>query len=35
VSEIAEWKFTPSKISEQLMADYSAEVQPKGKKAAA
>jgi branched-chain amino acid aminotransferase len=35
VSEIAHWKFKPGKISEQLMADYTAEVQPKGKKAAA
>jgi len=35
VSEIAEWKFTPGKISAQLMADYSAEVQPKDKAAAA
>ena len=35
VSEIADWKFTPGKISEQLMADYTAEVQPKGKAAAA
>jgi branched-chain amino acid aminotransferase len=30
VSEIAHWTFTPSKISEQLMMDYAAEVQPKG-----
>src|SRR5947207_13399550 len=35
VSEIANWKFTPGKICEQLMADYTAEVMPKGKKAAA
>jgi branched-chain amino acid aminotransferase len=35
VSEIAQWKFTPAKMSEQLMADYAAEVQPSGKKAAA
>jgi len=35
VSEIARWKFTPGKISAQLMADYSAEVQPKNKAAAA
>jgi hypothetical protein len=35
VSEIANWKFTPGNISEQLMADYTAEVQPKGKAAAA
>ena len=34
VSEIANWKFTPGKISEQLMVDYTAEVQPKGKAAA-
>jgi branched-chain amino acid aminotransferase len=27
VAEIAPWKFTPGRISEQLMADYSAEVQ--------
>ncbi len=31
VSEIAHWTFTPSKISEQLMMDYAAEVQPKPK----
>jgi branched-chain amino acid aminotransferase len=35
VSEIAHWKFTPGKICEQLMNDYTAEVTPKGKKAAA
>ena len=35
VAEIADWRFTPGKISEQLMNDYSAEVQPKGKKVAA
>jgi branched-chain amino acid aminotransferase len=35
VSEIAEWKFTPGAITKQLMDDYTAEVQPKGKKAAA
>src|SRR6202040_2338613 len=35
VSEIANWKFKPGAISEQLMADYTAEVQPKGKAAAA
>ena len=35
VSEIAHWKFTPGLISKQLMEDYSAEVQPKGKAAAA
>jgi len=33
VSEIAHWTFTPSKISEQLMMDYAAEVQPKGREA--
>jgi len=27
VLEIAHWKFRPGKISEQLMADYTAEVQ--------
>jgi len=31
VSEIAHWTFTPSKMSELLMMDYTAEVQPKGK----
>jgi len=35
VSEIAQWRFKPSIITEQLMTDYTAEVQPKGKKAAA
>src|ERR1700752_2993206 len=35
VSEIAHWTFTPGKICEQLMNDYTAEVQPKGKKKAA
>jgi len=35
VSEIAQWKFTPGAITQQLMADYTAEVQPKDKKAAA
>jgi branched-chain amino acid aminotransferase len=35
VSEIAQWKFTPGKISEQLMQDYTAEVRPKGKAVAA
>ena len=35
VSEIAQWSFTPGKISEQLMQDYSAEVQPKDKAVAA
>jgi branched-chain amino acid aminotransferase len=33
VSEIAHWTFTPSKISEQLMMDYAAEVRPKGRAA--
>ena len=33
VSEIAHWTFTPSKITEQLMMDYAAEVQPKGRTA--
>jgi branched-chain amino acid aminotransferase len=35
VSEIAQWRFKPGIITEQLMTDYTAEVQPKGKKAAA
>lgn len=35
VSEIAQWRFTPGAISRQLMDDYTAEVQPKGKAAAA
>src|ERR1700690_3018184 len=35
VSEIADWKFTPGRITQQLMADYTATVQPKGKAAAA
>lgn len=35
VSEIAHWRFTPGAITQQLMDDYSAEVQPKGKAAAA
>ncbi len=35
VSEIADWKFTPSRITQALMSDYTAEVQPKGKAAAA
>jgi len=35
VSEIAQWKFSPGVISQQLMEDYTAEVQPKGKAAAA
>ena len=35
VSEIAQWNFKPGAITKQLMDDYSAEVQPKGKAAAA
>jgi branched-chain amino acid aminotransferase len=35
VAEIANWKFTPSRITQALMSDYTAEVQPKGKAAAA
>ena len=35
VAEIAHWKFTPSRITQALMSDYTAEVQPKGKAAAA
>jgi branched-chain amino acid aminotransferase len=35
VSEIAHWRFTPGTITQQLMEDYFAEVQPKGKAAAA
>jgi branched-chain amino acid aminotransferase len=35
VGEIAQWKFTPGRITQQLMSDYTAEVQPKGKAAAA
>jgi branched-chain amino acid aminotransferase len=35
VAEIADWKFTPGRITQQLMDDYTAEVQPKGKAAAA
>jgi branched-chain amino acid aminotransferase len=35
VSEIAQWRFTPGRITQQLMDDYSAEVRPKGKAAAA
>jgi branched-chain amino acid aminotransferase len=35
VSEIADWRFTPAAITQQLMDDYTAEVQPKGKAAAA
>jgi branched-chain amino acid aminotransferase len=35
VSEIAHWRFRPAAITHQLMEDYTAEVQPKGKAAAA
>lgn len=35
VSEIAQWKFTPGAICKQMMEDYTAEVTPKGKAAAA
>src|SRR4029079_4255419 len=35
VSEIAQWRFTTGATTQQLRADYTAEVQPKGKKAAA
>ncbi len=35
VAEIAQWKFNPGAITQQLMDDYTAEVQPKGKAAAA
>jgi branched-chain amino acid aminotransferase len=35
VSEIAQWTFKPAQITQQLMDDYSAEVLPKGKAAAA
>ena len=35
VSEIASWNFQPGSITKQLMDDYTAEVQPKGKAAAA
>lgn len=35
VSEIANWNFNPGGITKQLMDDYTAEVQPKGKAAAA
>jgi branched-chain amino acid aminotransferase len=35
VSEIADWRFTPAAITAQLMDDYTALVQPKGKAAAA
>jgi branched-chain amino acid aminotransferase len=35
VAQIAQWNFTPGAITKQLMDDYTAEVQPKGKAAAA
>ncbi len=35
VAEITQWKFTPGRICEQLMADYAAEVRPAGRDAAA
>jgi branched-chain amino acid aminotransferase len=35
VSEIAQWTFAPGAVTKQLMDDYTAEVQPKGKAAAA
>jgi branched-chain amino acid aminotransferase len=35
VSEIANWTFKPASITEQLMVDYTNEVQPKGTAAAA
>jgi branched-chain amino acid aminotransferase len=35
VSEIANWTFTPGRITAQLMRDYNDTVQPKGKAAAA
>jgi branched-chain amino acid aminotransferase len=35
VSEIADWRFTPGAITQQLMEDYTVEVQPKGNAAAA
>jgi branched-chain amino acid aminotransferase len=35
VSEIANWRFTPAAITKQLMEDYTAEVNPTGKAAAA
>ena len=35
VSEIGEYRFTPGQITKQLGDDYTAEVQPKGKQAAA
>src|SRR5689334_10222693 len=35
VSEIADWRFSPGAITRELQGDYSTEVQPKGKAAAA
>jgi branched-chain amino acid aminotransferase len=35
VGEIAQYRFTPAQITQQLSDDYTAEVQPKGKAAAA
>ena len=35
VSAIADWQFNPGGITQQLMEDYTAEVQPKGKAVAA
>ena len=35
VSEIGPWRFTPGRLTRQLMDDYTVEVQPKGKAAAA
>jgi branched-chain amino acid aminotransferase len=35
VSEIADWRFAPGLITQQLMEDYTAEVQPKGSAEAA
>ena len=35
VAQIADLSFTPGRITQQLMSDYTAEVQPKGKAAAA
>jgi branched-chain amino acid aminotransferase len=35
VSEIANWNFNPGGITKQVMDDYTAEVDPQGKAAAA
>jgi branched-chain amino acid aminotransferase len=35
VAEIAHWRFSPGAISKQLLEDYAAEVQPKGRQRAA